>query len=726
MKTTIFTMALLLTAALYAEAGVAPLRPDTIPQDTVTVKKQTDLTAQMDTTDLFKELEEVVIEGSIVQRRGNEDIWTVTEKLRKGTRNAGDLLGKLQGVTYNPVTKDIYFQGSHNVKILVDSIERDEAYIKRLGSGRFDRINVIQNPQGKYMGYDAVINLHTHRHYEGYEGTVFGELGVIPTDRPGKGNKINSMVGALDFTYTRDKWNFVVIGNLPRSISAAHQGYTKEYPLNDYVQNTLPLPGDSPESVDKSFNPFVEVSADWQINPKHSLSLTAGSNWKSSRSHVHTLMEQGAPGSQRLLTTEEWQNMSTTDYSYYGGRLQYRGELPKWGGLNGAAQLYVNSYNRPYSFEKSSGFSLTDDRHIKAAYGWATADTYHWLNPKLFFWAWAYIMYSHQSDYRLETNEELGNATQTTTMAQANFTWYPRQGISIGATVGGDLIVQKSGTIRETRVFPRLAANASWQVSKDLNLRLNYSTDASGPGAEITQNSGLFTDSLTWQGGNPDLKPVQNHRVSLSASIWRWLSVSASYSAGSNAAFRIAQAATGLRPDGIEGPYARYLWENGTRNSWNANVTMQRPVGNHWNFSLTASVSGNKATWEDCTAEKVLPNYNFMASYTPDMGGFVVLLNHQMSSGLSITPQERRWENMDQTALYLQKHLFSRSLAIGLGWVLPVHIQKGDARGGMNSDAVRIRYHYNNLRMTDNMLSLQIGYKFQGGKSVRKYSRTQL
>lgn len=188
----------------------------------------------------------------------------------------------------------------------------------------------------------------------------------------------------------------------------------------------------------------------------------------------------------------------------------------------------------------------------------------------------------------------------------------------------------------------------------------------------------------------------------------------------------IAQAANGLRPDGIEGPYARYLWENGTRNSWNANVTMQRPVGNHWNFSLTASIGGNKATWEDCTAEKVLPNYNFMASYTPDMGRFVVLLTHEMSSGLSVTPQERRWENIDHTTLYLQKQLFSGSMEIALSWVLPVHIQKGDAHVGMNSDAVRIRYHYNNLRMNDNMLRLQVGYKFQGGKSVRKYSRTKL
>lgn len=717
--------ALFLSAAFCAKAAVVPLRPDTLTQDTVTVKKA-DLTMQMDTTDLFKELEEVVVEGSVVKRRGNEDIWTVTEKMRKGTRNAGDLLGKLQGVTYNPVTKDISFQGSKNVKILVDSIERDEAYIKRLGSGRFDRINVIQNPQGKYMGYDAVINLHTRRHYEGYEGNLYGNLGVIPTERPGKGNKINSLMGTIDFTYTRDKWNFVINTNMQRDNIAQHKGYTKEYPLNDFMQTTLPLPDGAPEFVAKVRKPWAEVSVDWQINANHSLSLTAGSNWQSPSIDTHTLMQQGSPGSQRMLTTEEWQNTSITDYLSYGGRLQYRGNLPKWGAINGAAQLYTTDYNSLISLDKSSGFSLTDNRYIKTTSGWVTADTDHWLSSKVFFWAWAYFMYFRQNDQRLESGEELSTTSQATAMAQANFVWYLRKGTSLGVTIGGDLISQKSGTISETHFYPRLSASASWQATKDLFLRLNYNTSAAGPGAASTQDYGLFTDSLTWQGGNPNLKPMQNHQVSLSASVWQWLSISASYYTGSNASFLIAGVANGLRPDGIEGPYARYQWQNGTSSSWSANVTMQRPIGKHWNFNVTASVSGNKATWKDCRAEKVLPNYSLMASYTPDLGGFSVILTHEMASGLTVTPQERKWENQDYTMLHLQKLLFSRSLEIALSWTTPIHFLKGSTRGRMVSDAIRINYSGNNLRMNDNMLRLQVSYKFQGGKSVRKYSRTTM
>ena len=38
---------------------------------------------------------------------------------------------------------------------------------------RFDRMEIVHNPTGKYQGYDVLINFHTKENYEGYEGYVF-------------------------------------------------------------------------------------------------------------------------------------------------------------------------------------------------------------------------------------------------------------------------------------------------------------------------------------------------------------------------------------------------------------------------------------------------------------------------------------------------------------------------------------------------------------------------
>ena len=114
-----------------------------------------------------KSLDEVVVTKSLTEHEGNKDIITVTSAMRKGTKDTGELLGRIPGVHYNPITTDLLYQGSGNVLILVDGVEKDPSYIKRLTPGRFDRITVTNHPTGIYSAYDAVIDLRPGDLYEG-------------------------------------------------------------------------------------------------------------------------------------------------------------------------------------------------------------------------------------------------------------------------------------------------------------------------------------------------------------------------------------------------------------------------------------------------------------------------------------------------------------------------------------------------------------------------------
>lgn len=50
-------------------------------------------------------------------------------------------------------------------------------YLRNIQHIRFDKVEVIDKPQGQYQGYDVLINLHTKKNYEGYEGMLFNNEG---------------------------------------------------------------------------------------------------------------------------------------------------------------------------------------------------------------------------------------------------------------------------------------------------------------------------------------------------------------------------------------------------------------------------------------------------------------------------------------------------------------------------------------------------------------------
>ena len=98
----------------------------------------------------FNDLNEFIIEEDLIKRNGNEDVITITKTMLEGVKNTGELLGKLQGIFYDPVSGEILFHGSPNILVLIDGVEKKETLIKRLKPERFDKITVTSFPSGMY------------------------------------------------------------------------------------------------------------------------------------------------------------------------------------------------------------------------------------------------------------------------------------------------------------------------------------------------------------------------------------------------------------------------------------------------------------------------------------------------------------------------------------------------------------------------------------------------
>lgn len=165
----IATLALLTTLKAHA----APHHEWTVAKDTI-VTPAPDNTADQDSTiiELSKALDEVVIKGVPTVQSGDTTKTFFTKELRRGTSTSAQLLGKLPNFYYDWSQNTLTYNNSSNIVVLVDGIEKALGNVLNMQHLRFESVEVINKPMGKYLGYDALIHFHTKPDYEGYEGSI--------------------------------------------------------------------------------------------------------------------------------------------------------------------------------------------------------------------------------------------------------------------------------------------------------------------------------------------------------------------------------------------------------------------------------------------------------------------------------------------------------------------------------------------------------------------------
>ncbi len=115
-----FIMSCLLMCDLHASGNASPRQISLAPADTVNV----------DSIKPAVSLDEVTVEASTISHRGTRDSYMITQDMKRGLRTAGELLMRVNGAFYNPVSQDLTYLGSRNIVLLVDSMERGADYIK--------------------------------------------------------------------------------------------------------------------------------------------------------------------------------------------------------------------------------------------------------------------------------------------------------------------------------------------------------------------------------------------------------------------------------------------------------------------------------------------------------------------------------------------------------------------------------------------------------------------
>ena len=656
-----------------------------------------------------KRLDEIVVTAELLKRQGNEDIITVTKAMREGTRNAGELLGRINGMFYNPLSTDLQYMGSKNILILVDGVEKGAGYIKRLRPERFDKITITNMPTGIYASYDAVIDLHTRPLYTGYEGVVLTEAVIVPGDRNGDGDNLRKSRNEGQFTYTREKFNIDVTAGYTFSQQGLSDYFDKEYPLNGLKETTLETSDKSPDKYMRSNRYSAEVAADYDINRRHSISAKISLAPSSDHDRYDYRIKRDFTDLNITDIVSESQNSDIRDRLDMLAGLWYRGKGAGWR-LN-ANLTYTNiGYKRCNATDRSSGYQITDNRKVSSQYFTGGLEAKRQSNnQKWIFTASDDFILSNFKEDRAETGKRLSESNDFRNTFNASADYQVNNKLSLGFNAGVSVFRNSYNTASDTHFTPKTGFQAMWIPSDNVFMRLNYSASTRYPALSGLQDYGQFTDSLMYSSGNPELKPSLIHDISLTATFLKSISIEGRYTHTSDGVFSHFSPAYGMIPSGATTYYTMSQPVNGIKDRWSVNLTYSKSFGPHWQISLTGTLVGERAKYGNDVTSKVLPQYDWYVLYQTMKGSLQFYLSGYMEQNAFITPQSDIRDCVDIYALSVSKLLFNNRLQLLGMWLIPVHLTDSGAHGGITSPSYSIRRQGPDWRCFPNPLRIGKG-----------------
>ena len=666
-----------------------------------------------------KALDEVVVKHQTVKRSAQGDLITITKDMRLGARNTGELLGNIPGAMYNSINRSFSFYGSRNIIVLVDSIEHDFNYIARLNQKRFDKINITYNPSGRYRGYDAVINLKTRPHYQGYDGYVEFYGTAYTGNRNGNGNALGSESVSGQFTYTYDKINVGgSIGN-----SWGKQGstsyYENYYPLNGIKQTVLHTPFNHPATISINRSTSANAFVDYHFNDNNIIAASYFFSFGDSNSDTRYRLQVDDFNRNTSSINELHSNNHTHNSLSHNAVAYYWGNVRNWR-LHAYASYNSNSLDS-YSTTERNSFAVTDNRHVHTDKIWAGGQisrsfaNNEWTASARYF----YNRNSH-NQYALADNRKLAHSVDINQFPELDVYFNPDGSAWSMSLKGGVLLYQNSAdgkTYRDANPWGGL--QVAFNPSNKISLRFNYESGNMQPSLFQIENYGTFTDSLEYQCGNPALKPGFMHSLNLYTTINRMISFRLWANIAPTDMRTFMSAGYGLRPDGIEGPFVRYDWINSRRSEWGLTASFNRIFFNALQVNCSAGFTQYYQRYKASSNRRTYAFGSMFLKYFSQPKGITAALMYDLGGNSGVTPQYVNYGYYDSLALFIAKE-FRSKWGMQLSYYLPVHFTNCERTTVFNSDPLVGRAWNNNALRSDNSFVLTVYYQFSGGKQVRR------
>jgi len=653
-------------------------------------------------------LAEISVEGSTRITKIDRDIFVITKELKAGTATSRELLGKLNGVTYNYYDQSISVNGNSNVLILVDGIERDQNLAKSLSPDRIERVEVIKDPVGKYAadGYKAVINIITKKDFSGINITAHN-TSMFNFITPHGNKMFIQEYSSLNILYTYKKlnlyasyWGFYSKLNIP---TFSEQRY------GDIVVKTPPFDYKNPNFSNFQNNNNFTLGGDYLIKEGNTIALevnyNTGFNNQGGFSDLTTYQNDVEIGRSQSNTFSR----GTTDALQ--ATLTYKGKWSEKSNFE-ADFRYRRSTPTNYStFEQGEIFSEAKNNQIENFYRINLNYTYQFTQKFSMDFGYGAIF----SDYKLHQNNTTLTQFQLRNRPSVYFSYAPVQKLNfkIGAMV--EFFNQKFNTpdseLKQSQTGVLPFANVMYRPSDKFSVTAKYNSFPSYPDISSLNTFATQQDTLTWSIGNPDLRPSNFQRVALDFNFLKYFTVSPFFDFDTH-------------------NFQQYLYEkngkyyqsqvNANYKSLGADVSFTIPfLKNTLFWQNWAQVRQTWLGYNDLKNDQFSYMFNSMLFYSITKWDALVGGGIQKSVTKWATLQGYNSGNNDIVMIMLQKNLFKKRLSLTFIYVPP--LKEGFIKYTQdNLIQTPTYYSFNSagLKLLKNLMMFQINFNFNQGKQV--------
>ncbi len=655
-----------------------------------------------------RQLNEVNIKGSARQNKIDRDVYTITKSMRDGTTSSQELLGKLNGVHYNVYDKSISVNGSTNVLILVDGIEKDQQFAKNLQPERIERVEVIKDPVGKYAtdGYSAVINIVLKKDYSGIDAsisnTVFFDIIGMNGDDFLAQNYAN-----LNVNYTNKNLNIYTSGSQFTGNYNLPAEYIKQY--GNRITKSQPMDINNPNVSVKPRNSNLALGADYTFNKKHTLSteLKYTDNFLSN-SNAFDLTNYL---NDVVTSTSYSQNETKDKTTNLQVGLTYKGKFDDKNSLNADVRYYrTDGYN--YSYYVQDNFKSESDIDLSGDYIRSNVNFIHTFSPKISLdLGYGNVYFTNTNTLNLNSFTRYNYRNRVS--LYASYRPFEKLNTKLGGIVENYTQKYQNESKNLTVFLPY--ANIQYIANPKFNIVARYQSNAQYPTINQLNPYKMAIDSLMYSAGKPGLNTGINNTIGLDFNIMNAITLSPYYTFNNS----YLSTFVGIDPDNAN----YYLTQS-------VNAEKYEQYGVRLNFTIPFSKKffwQNNINWSESkisylNESNMVDNWRINSNliYVEPSKGLVAGLIYQKQTTKNIIIQGYNSNDNDLVLAMLRKSFFKEKLNVSLYYVAPINI--GLTYDLPNTTKATGYYNFSTSRMSfiKNLTFIEVSYNLSAGKKTKK------
>lgn len=653
------------------------------------------------------DLQDVVVTGNSVVHYPDKDLILITDSLRNGTYSVKEMMNSLPGFLYNPISRSLSFQGSTSILFLIDGREKRSGYAGELSHQRFEKIEIIMDPVGKYEEYNMVINLITKDNWKGYDVNI-NNMEISQPSAPDN-NLITLTHTDLTYSYIMPKYDIAFRYDMSHSNS--HNSYDYNEKTSIYEESVIP--SGTPTSIKYSNRHNAWIDMGCQIAKGHFLSFMYDYKMTHSNNYTCKYVERKMfSGGDFFLNEDSKSHNNNDDHTFtlnYFGRhndWEFSSELTfeKYQAMQ--ANRYLENgaelYNTP--FDNHKDFFLGDFSATKR-YGKKITLNMEYMN--------VYKKYRSESIVSISRSKEFRN------ILFGAFSYSPTSRLSF--KIGGNIRnIRKSfdDFVSSNDNLVDLNCRIYYRMSRNNNLEVTYSKRVTHPSLFHTNGNGKWINTQIYAVGNSNLESSSTKHIAIIKLYFSPVSFHLEYDHSGNSISPVYKKENGITIQ---------TYDNVRSNMFNSGLTISHGIL-LWGgtLNMTGSIDYELLTtkYQGVTKRCGYWTGNGMLTFFKNKFPTVALMYANYAHTV-VTPQGSSIVGPDTWTLSVSHNMLNNRLIGTLSYQLPIAW-----KNKVNKTVTQTPYYestqtYNAYTYSRNTINLTLLYRFYKGKQKGRKKTNQ-